>query len=48
MFISEKSYFYTKILKTDEIQVKEIISSKTECYSEFEIPKKMEKERYML
>lgn len=40
MFISEKSYFYTKVLKTDEIQVKEIISCKTECYSEFEIPKK--------
>lgn len=40
MFISEKSYFYSQILKFDETQVKEIVSRKKDYYLEFEIPKK--------
>lgn len=40
MFISEKSYFYSQVLKFDEIKVKQVASYKKDCYSEFEIPKK--------
>ncbi|MCX7759247.1 MAG: reverse transcriptase family protein [bacterium] len=40
MFISEKSYFFGQVLKFDEKQVKEIVSHKQDCYSEFEIYKK--------